>query len=240
MLVTCNLPDQCARLPAALSAAVPPAHMPCSPLSCESTTSCCALPAAAPRVQRSLPSAVSWSTASTSMAATSPPALSWGAPASTPVESTQLRRAATSVPTRPAGEQLAWLYMWRFRAGNCGTAASLHVNWMMHRAAPRTVCQLPAITAPVSLPRPALPSPSGAFTFRWQDEAHTLGSCALKAAKGFTRSYWGEHHSAVIAAQCRVPYCTAYARGTCRCTACQQGWLPSAGKCVSVSSSAGS
>lgn len=89
-------------------------------------------------------------------------------------------------------------------------------------------------------PCPAPPSTSGAFTFRWQDEAHTLGSCALKAAKGFTRSYWGEHHSAVIVPQCRLPYCTAYAQGTCKCTACQQGWLPSAGKCVSVSSLASS
>ncbi|KAI7838509.1 hypothetical protein COHA_007770 [Chlorella ohadii] len=74
----------------------------------------------------------------------------------------------------------------------------------------------------------------GAFTFKWQDEAHTLGSCALKAATGYTRSYWGEHHSAVIVPQCRLPFCTAYAQGTCKCTACQKGWLPSAGKCVSA------
>ncbi|PRW45727.1 40S ribosomal S12-like [Chlorella sorokiniana] len=74
----------------------------------------------------------------------------------------------------------------------------------------------------------------GAFTFKWQDEAHTLGSCALKAATGFTRSYWGEHHSAVIVPQCRVPFCTAYAQGTCKCTACQQGWLPTDGKCLSA------
>ncbi len=92
---------------------------------------------------------------------------------------------------------------------------------------------------PPSLCPPSLPCNSGAFTFKWQDEAHTLGSCALKAATGFTRSYWGEHHSAVIVPQCRVPSCTAYAQGTCKCTACQQGWLPSSGKCVSVSEQPG-
>lgn len=145
------------------------------------------------------------------------------------------------MPTKPAGELLVWLCVWRFLGRQLRESSSFSARRLddAQSSPSHGLCCAHPLSQHLC-PCPAPPSTSGAFTFRWQDEAHTLGSCALKAAKGFTRSYWGEHHSAVILPQCRVPYCTAYAQGTCRCTACQQGWLPSTGKCVSVSSSAGS